>query len=98
MGMRLSRPPMGKFWMERCVCAPHSEPGGMESDPMESDSMRDGSCEIVSAASDLGADGDGRMEERTPGVNVVGANTCFVMVEVIPMVVWLQSREERGER
>ena len=84
--------------MERCVCAPHSEPGGMESDPMESDSMRDGSCEIVSAASDLGADGDGRMEERTPGVNVVGANTCFVMVEVIPMVVWLQSREERGER
>ena len=62
---------------------------------MESDSIRDGSCAIVSAASDLGADGDGRMEERTPGVNVVGANTCFVMVLAVIVVVAI--RGERGE-
>jgi len=46
---------------------------------MESDSMRDGSWAIVVAASDLGVDASGRMEERTPGVNVVGAKTCFMV-------------------
>ncbi len=82
MGMRLSRPPMGKFWMDRWVCAPQSEPGGMEREPMESDSMRVGSCAmvVVAASSDEGVDGSGRMEERTPGVNVAGAKTCFIMV------------------
>lgn len=82
MGMRLSRPPMGKFWIERWVCAPQSEPGGMEREPMESDSMRDGSWEMVVAASDEGAEGSGRIEERTPGVNVDGAKTCFIVISL----------------
>lgn len=80
MGMRLSRPPIGKFCMDRWVCAPQRDPGGMEREPMESDSMRDGSWAMVVAASDVGAEGSGRMEERTPGVNVAGAKTCFMVI------------------
>ena len=80
MGIRLSRPPIGKFWMERCVCAPQSDFGGIDSDPKESDSMRDGSEAMASASSeDAEDDASGRIEERTPGVNVAGANTCFMV-------------------
>lgn len=82
MGIRLSRPPIGKFWIERCVCAPQSDFGGMDSEPKESDSMRDGSEAMASASSEEEVDDDdasGRIEERTPGVNVAGANTCFMV-------------------
>lgn len=82
MGIRLSRPPIGKFWIERCVCAPQSDFGGMDSEPKESDSMRDGSEAIASASSEDDDDdaASGRIEERTPGVNVAGANTCFMVM------------------
>ena len=80
MGIRLSRPPIGKFWMERCVCAPQSDFGGMDSEPKESDSMREGSEAMASASSEEDDDdASGRIEERTPGVNVAGANTCFMV-------------------
>ena len=81
MGIRLSRPPIGKFWIERCVCAPQSDFGGMDSEPKESDSMRDGSEAMALASSeDDDDDASGRIEERTPGVNVAGANTCFIFM------------------
>ncbi len=50
---------------------------------MESDSMRDGSWAMVVAASDVGVEGEGRMEERTPGVNVAGAKTCFMVISLL---------------
>ena len=81
--MRDSRPPMGKFWMERWVWAPQSEAGGMESDPMESDSRRVGreAMAVAEASSSLlSEDVDvGRMVERMPGVKVDGAKTCFMV-------------------
>lgn len=55
----------------------------MEREPIESDSMREGSWAMVVAASDVGADGSGRMEERTPGVKVAGAKTCFMAISLI---------------
>ena len=84
MGIRLSRPPMGKFWMERWVCAPQSEPGGMESEPIESDSVRVGSWAIAAfvVSSSVVVVVVGRMEERTPGVNVAGAKICFMVLSV----------------
>jgi hypothetical protein len=43
--------------------------------------MRDGSEAMASASSeDEEDDASGRIEERTPGVNVAGANTCFMVV------------------
>lgn len=66
--------------MERCVCAPHSDLGGMDSEPKESDSMRDGSEAMALLASSEDDDASGRIEERTPGVNVAGANTCFMVM------------------
>jgi len=53
----------------------------MEREPIESDSMRDGSWAMVVAdasSSDVGV--EGRMEERIPGVKVAGANTCFMIL------------------
>jgi len=55
----------------------------MEREPIESDSMRDGSWAMVvaDASSDVGVDEEeGRMEERIPGVNVAGAKTCFMVI------------------
>ena len=56
----------------------------MEREPIESDSMRDGSWAMVVAdasSSDVGVDEEeGRMEERIPGVKVAGANTCFMIL------------------
>lgn len=72
--------------MERWVCAPQSEPGGMEREPMESDSMRVGSWEIVLAAASSSSDVMdvlGRMEGRMPGVNVAGAKTCFMVTNLL---------------
>jgi len=45
----------------------------MEREPIESDSMRDGSWAMVvaDASSDVDEE-EGRMEERIPGVNVAG--------------------------
>ena len=60
----------------------------MEREPIESDSMRDGSWAMVvaDASSDVGVDEEeeGRMEERIPGVNVAGAKTCFMVL----MMLW----------
>ena len=58
----------------------------MEREPIESDSMRDGSWAMVvaDASSDVGVDEEeGRMEERIPGVNVAGANTCFMVLMML---------------
>jgi hypothetical protein len=44
-----------------------------------SDSMRDGSEAMASSTSCDEEDASGRMEERTPGVNVAGAKTCFIL-------------------
>ena len=74
---------MGKFWIERCVWAPHRHPGGMEREPKVSLSKRLGRDAMASAvAASLAVvvvavlDADAA---RTPGWNVEGANTCFIM-------------------
>ena len=62
--------------MERWVCAPHSDPGGISSDPIESDSTRDGSEAMAPSTGAV----VGRSLARTPGVKVCDANTCFMVV------------------
>ena len=57
---------MGKFWIERCVCAPHNDPGGMDNDPNESDSSRVGKF-VMASSSEVEEEDDGRMDERIPG-------------------------------
>lgn len=69
--------------MERWVCAPQSDPGGIDREPKESDSIRDGSEAMAAAAAASNVEASGRMEERTPGVNVAGAKTCFIIVLLI---------------
>ena len=65
--------------MERCVCAPHNEPGGIVNEPKESDSDLDGSD--VMLASDLSV--DGRIDGRMPGWNVSAQKTDFMTVVVV---------------
>ena len=39
---------------------------------------------VADASSDVGVDEEeGRMEERIPGVNVAGANTCFMVLMML---------------
>jgi len=79
--------------MDRCVCAPQSEPGGIESEPKESLSMRDGrdvTPSIVTAAA------DGRMVERMPGVKVAGAKTFFMVVIVARYMMMVRSLGDGG--
>ena len=73
--------------MERCVCAPQREPGGMESEPIESLSIRVGREAMAAEASSLESSFDG-LVERTPGVNVFGANTCFISDEQERLAGW----------
>ena len=61
---------MGKFWRERCVCAPQREAGGMESVPKVSDSSRVGREAISGDFS--------WMVPMAPGVKVEGAKICFI--------------------
>ena len=61
---------MGKFWIERCVCAPHNDPGGMDNDPKESDSSRVGKFVMMASSSKVDEVGEGWMDDRTPGINV----------------------------
>lgn len=68
---------------------------------MESDSMRDGSEAMAVEAADSSDDNVecltlGRMEERTPGVNVAGAKTCSLsslrLEELFfqpPFMIWM---------
>ena len=69
--------------MERCVWAPHSEPGGMESDPKESDSVRVGSDLMASSFAVEVSSVDGRIDWRIPGVNVDGAKTGFILLLLV---------------
>ena len=52
----------------------------MESEPIESLSIRVGREAMAAEASSLESSFDG-LAERTPGVNVLGANTCFISDE-----------------
>ena len=49
----------------------------MESEPIESLSIRVGREAMAEAEASLESSFDG-LVERTPGVNVFGANTCFI--------------------
>lgn len=69
--------------MERWVCAPQSEPGGMESDPKESDSVRVGSDLMASSFAVGVSSVDGRIDWRIPGVNVDGAKTGFILLLLV---------------
>jgi hypothetical protein len=71
----------------------------MEREPKESDSIRDGSEAIASSTASEEEDASGRMEERTPGENVAGAKTCFMILRAKTcfMILYLDIAMEERE-
>jgi len=73
--------------MDRCVWAPQRLPGGMESEPKESLSMRVGRAAMASRMGSSLPSVGGRMVERMPGVKVAGAKTCFIVDDAIAILL-----------